>query len=99
MISIVVWTPGDVVAAAVAALVLLTILVMAIVDSCQAAWRRCRRWWKAGPGLTHRFPLPVSHTRFPRVVPITTALLAGAALFAAGFCTAVYTIGLIVTAP
>ncbi len=42
-------------------------------------------------------PQGLSHTRAPRVVPLCTALLAGAALFAAGFISAVYTIGVIVT--
>lgn len=39
----------------------------------------------------------ISHTRAPRVLPITTALLLGAVLFAAGFAAAVYTIGFILT--
>jgi hypothetical protein len=44
-----------------------------------------------------RFPLPVSHARAPRVVPLGAALLTGALLFAAGFAAAVYTVGLILT--
>ena len=45
----------------------------------------------------HRFPLPVSHARAPMRCPVRTACLALAVAFAAGFTTAVYTIGLIAT--
>lgn len=45
-----------------------------------------------------RFPLPVSHARAPFTCTRARAALLAATLFAAGFTTAVYTIGLIITA-
>jgi hypothetical protein len=41
--------------------------------------------------------LPLTHTRAPRAVPVLTAALLCAACFAAGYCAAVYSVGMILT--
>lgn len=54
---------------------------------------------KHAPAVRYRLaPQLISHSRAPRGLPLTTALLLAALAFVTGFTAAVYTVGFIVTA-